>query len=233
MIPDELESLTLILIYYSVRYLESNIIRETDIANFLEQCFDAFSLGDDRPLCGQQKTRIIVEDGVLNVPVAGVGSVEIKFGDPLDGLISDLLKRFRAYYKVTKYDTARPQESTVTSVPVQYPLSKDGYTLIFDPRKFEDAGLDTTLISSQQATSSKATPDEKPTDEERHFAKNVMGHKWMMGSFFRAILGSGWKMIFKAENDRVPAGWKSTLPLAPASHIRLSQAVLAQTLTNP
>ncbi|TBU36902.1 hypothetical protein BD309DRAFT_877454, partial [Dichomitus squalens] len=64
-IPDELESFILIIIYYATRYLESNILHDTDVASFLDECFDCYTIDGDAILCGERKLSIVVVDGRL------------------------------------------------------------------------------------------------------------------------------------------------------------------------
>ncbi|TBU21216.1 hypothetical protein BD311DRAFT_734591 [Dichomitus squalens] len=83
-IPDELESILLILIYYCIRYLQSSIKHDRSVAIILDEIYDCFILHEGTIACGERKDTIITK-GKLSYYVPRRGLVKITFnGTPLD-----------------------------------------------------------------------------------------------------------------------------------------------------
>ncbi|KAM5541548.1 hypothetical protein V8D89_004738 [Ganoderma adspersum] len=58
-ILDDLESLLFILIYYAIRYVQSSIAYNSDVATFLDECFNCYTINEGLVLCGERKSWII------------------------------------------------------------------------------------------------------------------------------------------------------------------------------
>ena len=104
MIEDELESFFHILVYYAVRYLESNLATDEHAAHFLEACFDCFTLDDNKVICGYQKLTL-VKNGkspkiVFHHPKY-TAKRPIKFRSKgLNDIVTAMIPCLRARYKI-------------------------------------------------------------------------------------------------------------------------------------
>ncbi|KAI0642696.1 hypothetical protein C8Q79DRAFT_1106035 [Trametes meyenii] len=87
-IPDELESFFHVLLYYSVRYLKSNL-SDKSVAHYIERFFEAYNLEDGRSTCGSLKQITMTQPGRLH----------------------ELLKWFRAHYEVRWYDREEAEDA--------------------------------------------------------------------------------------------------------------------------
>ena len=85
-LTDDLESFLHVITYHAVRYQKSNV---TDVANWLRQYFDDYSLDGDEYRCGYRKT-ISVTTGRLKT----VDARALMFNSPLDALLRHLLQSF-------------------------------------------------------------------------------------------------------------------------------------------
>ncbi|TBU40238.1 hypothetical protein BD309DRAFT_927506 [Dichomitus squalens] len=115
-VADELESLIYVLIYYAVRYLRSSLVSREDVARFLDDTYDAYSIQRGELFCGERKVRMVT-NGTLSVYNARNASYDpIVFNSPMDKLINPILKGFRARYNVMQAQslpTRRPPLATV------------------------------------------------------------------------------------------------------------------------
>ncbi|KAI1786104.1 hypothetical protein LXA43DRAFT_1099549 [Ganoderma leucocontextum] len=223
-IPDELESILLILIYYAIRYLTSSIHHPDSIATFLDECFDCFALDGGVIKCGQRKA-MVMNNGSLAYYVPRDGLVPITFkGSPLDHLISELLKRFAAHYKVTKYDAwhkaLHTEEREDTPPP---PVVRDGVKLVYDLALLtkHDTFDDDPQAAEYEAEFAHATgvegagEPEEPSEEERTLATKVWAHSYMNWIFRRCVTMAGWERVHRVEGDNIPKGWVSSHPPIP------------------
>ncbi len=224
-IPDELESILLILVYYSIRYLNSSIPSRAAVASFLDDCFDCFTLQDGKLMCGERKDALMREGKFLHyLPQSGLQRITFN-GSPLDHLISESLKRFSAKYKVATYDAWVIQNPEELAAIPPIPIVRNGVQLVYVIDKHAEldddpqaAGFEAALGPAPDAS---ALPDQRqtkppePTPEERNLAANVWGHNWMAWMFRRSLNAAGWENAVKAKRDRVPKGWMSPHPAIP------------------
>ncbi|TBU26889.1 hypothetical protein BD311DRAFT_798067 [Dichomitus squalens] len=100
-ICDDLESFLLILIYYAVRYLQSNLDDPVDVATFLHKAYDCYRHYKKRIIVGMLKVEIMHNQGrLVYTHPAYPDGFNIVFDDPaLDGLIADFISPFNSYYK--------------------------------------------------------------------------------------------------------------------------------------
>ncbi|EJF60928.1 hypothetical protein DICSQDRAFT_170784 [Dichomitus squalens LYAD-421 SS1] len=109
---DELESFLYVLIYYAVRYLESNLC-DYDVASFIDQAFDCYSVYQEKIIVGQHKA-ILLRLGKLVYSSFDV--IDISFDNPpLDSLISELLSWFQVYYSEAKLLPTTPSIHKATA----------------------------------------------------------------------------------------------------------------------
>lgn len=97
---DDLESFVLILIYYSIRYLQSNLEEPEEVAKFLDRVYDRYTLYKKRIIVGQYKSKMICKDGELihDHPALPSGFLVTFDNPPLCDLINGLLSCFKSYY---------------------------------------------------------------------------------------------------------------------------------------
>ncbi|KAI1781851.1 hypothetical protein LXA43DRAFT_593736 [Ganoderma leucocontextum] len=225
-IPDELESIFLILVYYCIRYSMSSIPSREAVAGLLDECFDCFTLQDGKLMCGERKDALMRE-GKFSYYRPQFGLQRITFnGSPLDHLISESLKRFSAKYKpVTTYDTWVAQNPEEVETVPSLPIVRNGVQLVYvvdnhavlddDPQA---GGFEAALGPPPEASASihqRQTKPPEPTPEERALAANVWGHNWMCWMFRRSLKTAGWEKVVRVKRDRVPKGWVSPHPTIP------------------
>ncbi|KAH9889936.1 hypothetical protein C8Q73DRAFT_736428 [Cubamyces lactineus] len=95
-ISDELEAFFHVLLYYAVRYLDSNC---KDVPAYMELYFEAYRILDGRYRCGSLKTSTL-RSGELYISEA-TRSV-LRFGSALDHIFRTVLGWFQAYYDINK-----------------------------------------------------------------------------------------------------------------------------------
>ena len=97
---DDLESFLFVLIYYAVRYLDSTLDDDYQVASFIDQSFDCYSVYRNRIIVGQQKATLIRSGKLVH---NFFGNVDVSFRNPpLDSLINHLLSSFKDYYSEAK-----------------------------------------------------------------------------------------------------------------------------------
>ena len=117
-ICDELEAFLHVIIYYASRYLHSNCNGAT-IACFLDAFFDTYTLDGGRYVCGTKKSHVI-EKGQLIISTR----TTLRFGSPMDKLLTKLLSWFRAHLLVTDYELKQAREAQAQLPPTNpTPLS--------------------------------------------------------------------------------------------------------------
>ncbi len=102
-IADELESVFYVLVYYALRYLQSNL-NDHQVAKLLDEFFDCFTYEDGIISCGNLKGSTLRTSGELKVIQGRYGSVRVLFRSPMDHIITTLLQWFKARYAVLDYD---------------------------------------------------------------------------------------------------------------------------------
>ncbi|KAI0364874.1 hypothetical protein BV20DRAFT_982916 [Pilatotrama ljubarskyi] len=209
-IPDELESLLYVILYYAVRYLSSNC---EDAAAFLETFFDAHTVANGVSTCGQAKLMAMEMRGHIEVEKR----VRLKFNSPLDTVFSELLPCFKAHYKVQNYrdeqsdSTGAPRSSRYNnpSLPPSppSPSPQDAITAPFIAGDvFEMQALMQTEKRAQQE-------DNSPTPADEHDASLLANHRWMVGVLARVLTSTEWRP--DRVGDRVPADYQPQYDVAP------------------
>ena len=201
-VPDDLESFFLVLLYYAIRYLDSNV---KDAGDYIEEFFDTFTLQDGVYTVGTVK-RHTMKAGLELTTTPGAGSEKLVFNLPLDGLFKTLLRSFQTAYKIREYDSRLPVDplssNIVAKVPPQTPVEMSMILMT------EGLMLPETLIPE---TTVEAAPA-RPTDHERKLARNATNHLEMI-VLLRQALSCPWPKakVF----DRVPADRNSTQKYGP------------------
>ena len=125
-IPDELESFFYVLLYYAIRYLRSNCL---DVGNWIEDFFDSYTLQAGEYKCGSTKSTTMrsFEKGMLALDSTANLPVQLRFNSPMDDLLSTLLERFQAHYRVEAHEAmkrnAKKLQSSVNQLPLPSPQS--------------------------------------------------------------------------------------------------------------
>ena len=236
----ELESLLHVLIYYSVRYLCSNLTNQ-QVASFIDEYFDCFSILDGEIKCGEKKSAIIREKGRL-VFSTNLGSNRVLFGSPMDSLIATVLTWFKAHYAVIDYEAwcarfpgqlplpSRISFGRVTRTPL---LRAAGYSRAIgadssahddddndndndnDAFYFDNESAQVTHIQRSTAGMYLQEKD-PPTPEEVALALTITSHEAMISLLQKyCALYKHWNPLDKAPSDRVDKDYVSPHPLMP------------------
>lgn len=215
-IADDLESLVLVLIYYAARYLTSSIQDGHLVALFLEQCFDCYTIGDGKILCGERKLDIMKDDRGVVYCLPGKGRTRVFFESPLDGLLNTVLGWFRFHYKVLDWEAevlrnpslARAQEHFQTPAKSSRRDAGNG-----GPHRRNDV---------DNPGGSKLPP--APTSEERSIGLRVSAHSFIIDEFSGALEADWTEGSRHPDGDRVPKGWMSTLDPVPQCYLSSESA---------
>ena len=205
-IADDLESLLLVLIYYAVRYLSSSIKDNRHVADFLDECFDYYTLDNGKFLCGERKMGIVKERGELVHYLPGNGHIRVLFKSPLDSLLSTVLGWFRAHYKVQAW-TAHVQ---------LHPSLARAQEYFQTPAKSSraSAGNGASRYQSNHGAEEQLPP--VPTPDERTLASRALVHSFIVDEFTAAAASALWSVTDRYPGgDRVPQGWVSKLDPVP------------------
>ena len=190
-ISDELESFFHLLVYYSVRYLNSNC---HNIASWIDNYFHSYS-GPERMLSCGEKSCAVEVSGVLQMRYPD--GAPLSFRSPMDGVLAPILKRLRAHYKVTEHEATKSSAPSRPETPP--PLASAAPpVLLRDYDDEDDEGVDEEEIAEWEAELQAGPPDRSPTAEDRELAKKVADHKFMLDIFSTALRQRLW-----APNDRV------------------------------
>ena len=191
-ISDELESFFHLLVYYSVRYLNSNC---HNIASWIDNYFHSYS-GPERMLSCGEKSCAVEVSGVLQMRYPD--GAPLSFRSPMDGVLAPILKRLRAHYKVTEHEATKSSAPSRPETPP--PLASAAPpVLLRDYDDEDDEGVDEEEIAEWEAELQAGPPDRSPTAEDRELAKKVADHKFMLDHLSRVLRDPRWRA-----NDRLP-----------------------------
>ena len=118
-ICDELESFFYVILYYAVRYLDSNI-DDKDVGNWIHHFFDVYDVRGDTYVCGQVKLNAIKRGELAISP-----DEDLKFESPMDNLLVTLLRLFKAHHTVNTYHRKRTKLSTIPELKVSFANSSE------------------------------------------------------------------------------------------------------------
>ena len=218
-LTDDLESFLHVITYHAVRYQKSNV---TDVANWLRQYFDDYSLDGDEYRCGYRKT-ISVTTGRLKT----VDARALMFNSPLDALLRDLLQSFEAHYAVLNYDWylgTRASGSPLPSVrsepgtsPAHTPSPESPTSIhpstrldvVVDDDDDDDDDYDGIELGPSPVVVQEATGPKEPTAQQRELAKSVTSHNELLVLLRKASNPSLWAGLNDGAHDRVPSNWSS------------------------
>ncbi|KAH9896040.1 hypothetical protein C8Q73DRAFT_643342 [Cubamyces lactineus] len=203
-IPDDLESYLHVLLYFSVRYLNSDC---KDPAEFIESYFDSYTLQGGVYKCGARKREVIKVAGKLTV---GDG-VPLFFQSPMDDIFSELLPVFKAYYKVQDHLKARTTTAEPPPEPIEPPSSP---TIPSSPTSAMEERRHSRALKALPARKKWASySDDEPTDAEKHDAALLADHDFVLSTLYNAFRSKKRWGLDKVK-DRVPIDYKPQVPLA-------------------
>ncbi len=225
-ISDDLESLLLVLIYYAIRYVQSSVDHNADVATFLDECFDCYTINSGLILCGERRSTIVSGAGQLLRNSDEMSLISFCFS--LDRVIAQALTRFRALYKVRRYDEWEECNPPPSPTP-----QKPSNNVSDIPNLQEDASEEERRLAGYEADwdaqpeITPAAPPPAPTPGERILAIQITDHTWMKWAFDKALSTDlGWeKAIRHRSGDRVPKGWESPHALIPVRGLSPAQKV--------
>ncbi len=201
---DEVEAFTYVIIYYAVRYLNSNV-DETTVASFLDKFFDTYDVCNGKYVCGRAK-RATIQTGELTVN----SDMMLLFHSPMDIVLSELLLWFKSRTIVAKYDARqKKQKSRLSRAPSPTPSK---------PSTLSSNGVTQELVSFGVPLRRRMlVTDKGPTAEERELADKVVDQTDMINLLSEEIYSSDWELNDKV-GDRVPETWhvehKTRIPAA-------------------
>ena len=203
-ICDELESFFYVILYYAVRYLRSNI-REGDVGDWLYDFFDTYGVSGNSYVCGKVKLNSM-ETGRLTVSVGET----LKFESPMDDLIADLLKLFKARYTIDTYDRNRAKLEAIPELEV----SDSSLSTRLSARRRRPSELHDSDGSDSDGSDMEmpSEGDQAPSKFERTLYEQVTTHKAMMKRLKKAVKGKQPKgrrwMPNDKSGDRVPKDYR-------------------------
>lgn len=133
---DELEAFFYVLLYYSVRYLRSNL-DETAVGTWLSSFFDTYGVKGNAYICGNEKLAAI-KSGML--VVAATDSSLVEFDSPMDHLLTNFLRWFQGNHVVKQYEARRGNlglQPAPETVLAQLPEADDSESDPVRPRRLD------------------------------------------------------------------------------------------------
>ena len=156
-IQDELESFVHVILYHSVRYLDSNCKL---VAQFIESYFDAYIIDDGVYTCGAKKLAAVKTRGYLEVR----DKIRLCFDTPMDGVFGEMLPLFKAHYAIQDYLNEQRNNTINSDRP---PRTNDS------PRPAADssvAAMSLKLIHKQFSQSHRPTRSSRPSHSGESFS---------------------------------------------------------------
>ncbi|TBU37384.1 hypothetical protein BD309DRAFT_995132 [Dichomitus squalens] len=201
-ISDELESFFHVLVYYSVRYLQSNC---DEIESFIQGYFNNYAGPKRMYGCGQ-KSIVMEATGELRTQIP---YGPLLFSSPMDNLIAFVLECFRSHYKILEYASRQRVMSRDSALsPVPYWPSTAPTSSVFPPGEAVDDvddiddidDVDNVDVDDVDLIDWDAPPkDDSPTVEDEARAGKIMNHIFMLNIFSRALRQPLW-----TKDDRIP-----------------------------
>ncbi|KAI1788214.1 hypothetical protein LXA43DRAFT_894987 [Ganoderma leucocontextum] len=191
-IPDELESFFHVLVYYAVRYLNSNCKNST---GFIQGYFDTYAGPGSAYPCGQ-KSVAMESSGVLYMQHP---YKPLLFHTPMDSLLATMLKSFRAHYKVLEHETRKtaPPPSPPRHKSPSPSHSCDGENF---PRVPISSDEPPASVSDVDLDNQDDTPVTSiPTADDLKLAARVAHHKFLLNYMAKMLDHPRWRM-----SDRRP-----------------------------
>lgn len=217
---DELESFFYVLLYYAIRYLKSNCTGLT-IADFLDEFFDQYCIGEKGFVCGKAKLAAI-QSGLLSI---GSGELTFDSASPMNTLLERLLCWFKANYWVTRYTNKQKELKTQsegkTTQSAASPTA-DPDPLPWGVHSTSHVPVTKSHLPSKRKSQESLAQSYVPTRAEFADAEGLSDHADVYNLLVDIAASKLWTRVDKA-GDQVPADWKvddfkgygTTLPTIP------------------
>ncbi|KAH9895636.1 hypothetical protein C8Q73DRAFT_780650 [Cubamyces lactineus] len=205
-ISDELEAFLHVLVYHTVRYLNSNL-EEAQVGSFIDEYFDEFLCYGNKWRCGFRK-EAVMSNGVLRT---GDGTI-VRFGSHMGRLLRTLLRWFRANYVVREYESELKQAASPTPPRLPKPDEHDEgeATRASGEKEVEhcirplsDATSNQLRALSIDTDFSDDSTDRVPTEKEYKDAAKVQTHDALI-ELLRHLLDLTWREDRDPSGDRYP-----------------------------
>ncbi|KAI9056842.1 hypothetical protein FKP32DRAFT_1638736 [Trametes sanguinea] len=204
-VSDELESFFHVILYNAVRYLRSNCTG-ADVGSFIEEFFDIYAYSDGNYTCGLKKATTM--KGVMPLTISTAGRV-LKFNNPLDDLLTKLLRWFKAHYAVVEYRKALDAAEKSQSPPNPPPPPPEEFLLF----GWETSEPDPPSVDSP-ASAKPSSSLEKPSTQAEEDAAKLTTHKAMLDALANAVRSDSWGND-RATGDNIPHDFKPRVPVGP------------------
>ena len=201
-IQDELESFFHVLIYYSVRYLESNCDM---IETFIQGYFHNYAGPGLLHTCGWKSLTVELDD-YLSIQFP---HQPLLFDSPMDDLLDGILKCFRAHYKVVKEEYRKAMPPPRVPTPPPCPPSGENTQIYYIP-KVEFFGDDANASDDDLDFDDYRPPDDTPTERDRELSRRIEDHSFTIDHITQMLHRSDWP-----EDDRRPQVKSQTPTAAP------------------
>ncbi|KAI0947737.1 hypothetical protein AcW1_009421 [Taiwanofungus camphoratus] len=163
-VPDELESFLHVLLYMGIKYLPHNC---PDVGAFMYEYFDEARLCNGQYICGRRKWEAMrhgeidvgMQDEPLTFQMHNDGREDQDGQDhPLNALLDDILKLFKASYRVLAYDNGLERKMrSLNKITTQYDADYDGFSDGESSTSLSDLDSSDSTSSLQEEASLKAT----------------------------------------------------------------------------
>ncbi|KAI0662207.1 hypothetical protein C8Q70DRAFT_963679 [Cubamyces menziesii] len=197
-IADELEAFFHVLLYYAVRYLDSNCV---DVAAYIERYFEAYQIDNGQYRCGNSKSYTITT-GELQISAG----TDLMFNSVIDRVLRTILRWLKAHYAVRKHE-----ESQKGSAPVLHP----NRPVVARPRKTTAIArnIDTSLYMDGAADVPGAPSETTIVD-----AYKLRRHDALIEFLVACLNAAKWSKHDKVP-DRIPSKVEKQLATAPTGLI--------------
>ena len=215
-VSDELEAFFYVLLYYAIRYLHSNC---PDVPNWIEDFFDSYTLEAGEYRCGSKKKEAMQFTGTLALN-SGSPAQLLKFNSPMDGILSTLLERFHAHYRVEAHNAARltaaQLRSSIKNLSIPSPIQSDSESSDDDDFFVSDLPFDAHAEGYVTSASAQPTkPVRRLTAADRKLAEMVTKHESMLFTLHSVLVDPKWPRGGDKVGDRIPKEWRSKRPVGP------------------
>lgn len=220
-VSDELEAFFHVLLYYAIRYLHSNC---PDVPNWIEDFFDSYTLEAGEYRCGSKKRETMQLTGMLSLNSQSPLTQMLKFNSPLDSLLSTLLERFHAHYRVEAHNQARQSAAALRSsvkklsIPTVAPSTSESLNakkIVARKLPFDANAEGYDMSANAQPARLHATV-RRLTVADKKLADMVTKHESMLIALHSVLTpGTAWSQGGDKVGDRVPKEWRSKRPVGP------------------
>ena len=132
-ISDELEAFLHVIVYYSTRYLRSNLTSR-QVGDFIDEYFYIFTVYDNTWSCGERKERTLIENSLT-----AEKGIPVTFGSHMDQVLAVLLSWFHSKLIVQIHEFGSRSDVHGPPSPTPAPSFPAPLMTQFFPEELEDA----------------------------------------------------------------------------------------------